>query len=212
MISVSGNIKKDIDRKIFESMVDKFDKTILDIGTGDGRFVYKKAQEEEKVFYVGMDPAERQLKTYSSKANRKRLNNCLFVVGSIENIPPELFLSFDEIYINLPWGSLLEKIVKTDINTVINIKKLLKKNGTATIILGYAPELEPSETKRLLLPRIDHEYIEKTILPSFEKDFNVKVFRKIDKTDLGRYETTWAKKLKFGRNREIYLVEMERRD
>ena len=191
-------------------MVDKFDKTVLDIGTGDGRFVYKNAQKDKNVFYVGMDPAERQLKTYSSKANRKKLSNCLFVIGSIENIPSELFSSFDEIYINLPWGTLLEKIVKIDTNSVDNMARLLKKNGKVTIILGYTPELEPSETKRLLLPKIDNKYIEENIVPSFEKDFNIKVFRKIDKNDLDRIETTWAKKLKFGRNRDIYLLEMER--
>ncbi len=210
MISVSGNIKKDIDRKNFGSMVDKFEKAFLDIGTGDGRFVYKNAQKDKTVLYVGMDPAEKQLKTYSAKANRKKLANCLFIVGSIENIPSELFSSFDEIYINLPWGSLLEKIVKTDIHSVNNIAKLLKKNGKVTIVLGYAQEFEPSETKRLLLPKIDNKYIEENIVPSFEKDFNIKVFRKIDKNDLDRIETTWAKKLKFGRNRDIYLLEMER--
>ena len=193
MILVSGNIKKDIDRKNFELMAEKFDKTVLDIGTGDGRFVYKNAEKDKKVFFVGMDPAEKQLKMYSSKTNRKKLNNCLFIIGSIENVPSELFSFFDEIYINLPWGTLLEKIVKTNKNLVDDIKNLLKKKGKVIIVLGYAQEFEPSETKRLLLPEIDREYIEKNVLPSFEKDFNVKSFSIIDKNDLGCLETTWAK-------------------
>ena len=109
---VIGNKKSELSKTDLENLTKKFDKTALDIGTGDGRFIYEKAIKNPKNLYIGIDPAENQLKIYSKKANRKKLQNAIFAIGSIENLPPELLSSIDELYINLPWGTLLEKMVK----------------------------------------------------------------------------------------------------
>lgn len=210
MISISGNNSEKIDKEQFQLKLGSYNKAVLDLGTGDGRFVYKKTLEFRNTFFVGIDPAEKQLQVYSTKANRKKLNNCMFIVGSIENMPNELYNSFDEIYINLPWGSLLEKIININENFVEKIQSLLKKHGSVYITFGYELELEPSETKRLKLPSIDEKYVKNNVLPILKKHFQTVIFKQLTKKDVGKIETTWAKKLKFGRDRNIYGIEMRK--
>jgi 16S rRNA (adenine(1408)-N(1))-methyltransferase len=206
MIVITGDKKQEIDKQSFENLCKKFEKAILDIGTGDGRFVLKNALKDKKNLYVGMDPAEKQLKISSKKVNRKRLSNSLFILGSIENTPPELFSLIDKIFINLPWGTLLEKIVKSENSSVKNLYDLLKDEGEIEVIFGYLPELEPSETKRLDLPKISSEVDVQQIFSSFKKHFTIVEMLRINKKDLGKLETTWAKKLKFGNDRDIYRI------
>ncbi len=208
MIAITGKDKVNIDGDAFAGKVVNYKKIILDLGTGDGRFVFKNTLKNPNIFFVGMDPAEKQLSEYSSKVNRKRMDNCMFVLGSIEDTPTELNSSFDEIYINLPWGSLLEKIVKINKIGIESIKNLLKENGRVFITLGYAPDLEPSETRRLDLPKIDEFFIQDQILPILRKNFSTVSLKKLSKKELGEIETTWAKKLKFGKDREIFRIEI----
>ena len=210
MIVIKGDKKQEIDKKSFENLCKKFEKVILDIGTGDGRFVFENALKDGKNLYVGMDPAEQQLKIFSKKVNRKRLSNSLFVLGSIENTPPELFSVIDRIFINLPWGTLLEKIIKSENSSVKNLHDLLKEGGEMEVIFGYLPELEPSETRRLDLPKISGELDVQKIFSSFKKHFTVIEMQRLSKKDLGKLETTWAKKLKFGNDRDIYKIVLKK--
>lgn len=210
MIVIAGDKKKEIDKQSFENLCKKFQKVILDVGTGDGRFIYKNALKDEKTLYIGMDPADQQLKIFSKKVNKKRLNNSLFVLGSIENTPPELFSNIDKISINLPWGTLLEKIVKSENSSVNNLYNLLKDQGEIEVIFGYLPELEPNETKRLDLPKINGEIGVQQTFSSFKRHFNIIEMLRLTKKDLGKLETTWAKKLKFGNDRDIYKIVLKK--
>lgn len=210
MIFITGDKRQEIDKKSFENFCSKFEKVILDIGTGDGRFVFKNALKDVKNLYIGMDPAEQQLKIFSKKVNKKRLNNSLFIVGSIENTPPELFSLIDRIFINLPWGTLLEKIVKSENSSVKNLHNLLKDEGEIEVIFGYLPELEPSETKRLDLPKINGDFDVQQIFSSFKKHFTIVEMLRLNKKDLGKLETTWAKKLRFGNDRDIYKIVLKK--
>ena len=44
---------------------------IIDIGTGDGRFVYQSARRNPRKFYIGIDPNVRPLEKISEKIYRK---------------------------------------------------------------------------------------------------------------------------------------------
>jgi len=207
MIVVLGNKRVEMSRENFEKTLEKYKSVELDIGTGDGRFVYKNAIINSSTLFVGIDPAEKQLEIYSKKAVRKKLTNTLFVISSVENIPSELFGTATKIHITLPWGTLLENIVKPNDKFLQTLKNLLGKTGDLEIIFGYIPELEPSETKRLSLPDIDENFIKISVIQAFE-DFNFHLvnMNELSKKDVGNLETTWAKKLRFGRDRRIYKL------
>lgn len=208
---VVGNKQKELNTKDFIDLTTKFSSVVLDLGTGDGRFVYKNAVSNPNTLYIGIDPSEKQLHIYSRKAVRSKLNNALFVVGSIENLPIDTESRIDKINVNLPWGTLLENVVKPTKGTISKLSRLLKKGGEIDIIFGYTPEFEPSETKRLNLPVIGNELIEGTITPLFESsNLVLKNYRELNKQELKDIETTWAKKLNFGKDRKIYNISFKK--
>jgi len=206
MIVITGDKKNELDKETFRNMCGKYEKVILDLGTGDGRFVFKNALKNKSTLYIGLDPAEKQIQIYSKKSNRRRLKNALYVIGSLENLPDELYSTVDKIFINLPWGTLLEKIVKSNETYTNELFKILKKNGEIEIIFGYVPELEPSETERLDLPVIENESDVLKAFSTFKKIFEVIEMKRLLKDELEKIETTWAKKLKFGKDRFIYKI------
>ena len=210
MIVITGDKKNEIDKKSFKDVCKKHNKVILDIGTGDGKFVYKNAIKNKNNLYIGLDPAEKQIQIYSKKANRRRLKNALYILGSLENLPEELYSTVDKIFVNLPWGTLLEKIVKSNEIYTKELSKILKRDGEIEIIFGYVPELEPSETERLGLPKIENESDVLKVFSTFKKIFEVVEMKRLVKEDLDKIETTWAKKLKFGKDRFIYKIVLKK--
>lgn len=210
MIVITGDKKNEIDKKSFKDGCKKHNKVILDIGTGDGKFVYRNAIKNKNNLYIGLDPAEKQIQIYSKKANRRRLKNALYILGSLENLPEELYSTVDKIFVNLPWGTLLEKIVKSNEIYTKELSKILKRDGEIEIIFGYVPELEPSETERLGLPKIENESDVLKVFSTFKKIFEVVEMKRLVKEDLDKIETTWAKKLKFGKDRFIYKIVLKK--
>jgi 16S rRNA (adenine(1408)-N(1))-methyltransferase len=168
---------------------------VVDLGTGDGRFVYKNALSDPKTFYIGVDPSEKQLKIYARDAQRKKLKNILFVVGSVEYLPEELNYIANEIDVNYPWGSLLETFVKPLEINLYGLSKILKGDGIIKIIFGYDELFDPSETKRMALPSIDLDYIKAVLVPEYTRlGFKTIEYGKFDRKSQ-KVETTWYKRL-----------------
>jgi 16S rRNA (adenine(1408)-N(1))-methyltransferase len=206
MLVVRGNktIKVEVG-EVFK-LIEGFKKVVVDLGTGDGRLVYKNALKNPKVFYIGIDPSGKQLKIFARDVQRKKLENVLFVVGSIEHLPNELKNVADEIYVNFPWGSLLETFVKPIEDNLSNLIKLMKEGGVIKVIFGYDELLEPSETNRMSLPTIDLDYIKKVLAPEYEKiGLKINEFGQFDRKSQ-KAETTWYKRLNRSNRTWFYVI------
>ena len=206
MFVVKGNKTIEMEgNKVLES-IEGFEKVVVDLGTGDGRFVYKNALKDPGTLYIGMDPSEKQLKIYARDVQRKKLGNVLFVVGSIEHLPDELEDLVEIIYVNFPWGSLLETFVKPVKYGLMNLKKLLKKGGIIKVVFGYDKLLEPSEAKRMNLPIMDLEYIKGVLIPEYKKlGLEIVEYGQFDR-ERQKVETTWYKRLNQSNRAWFYIV------
>jgi len=204
---VLGNKKTEIDKNELNDLAKCYDGVIIDIGTGDGRFVFKKALLKKDFFFIGIDPSEKQLLEYSKKTVRKKLPNLIYAVGSVEQLPNELENVAQKIYINLPWGSLLSSVVSPNKEIINNIGNLLKDDGNLEITLGYHEQSEPSEIERLNLPELNENYINSNLVPIYKEcGFELSSVEKIEKKDLKKIETTWSKKLSFGKDRDVFKL------
>ncbi len=91
---------------------------MIDLGTGDGRFVYQSARRNPHKFYIGIDAEARALEKISEKIHRKPqkggLRNVMFVQAAVEDLPSELDGVADELHIHFPWGSLLGAVASGD--------------------------------------------------------------------------------------------------
>jgi len=204
---VMGNKNMDLSENELKGLIKCYDKTMADLGTGDGRFVYKSALRDPNNFYVGIDPSEKQLQIYSKKALKKKLPNVIFCLSSLEMLPNELSGKVDELTIILPWGTLLQNIVLPSEEICKTLGGLLKTGGEIEIVLGYHQDLEPAEVGRLELPDLSTSYVEHNIVPAFKKSgFELVSLEKLEKRSLKKLETTWSKKLSFGKMREIFKL------
>lgn len=189
-----------------------FNKIAIDVGTGDGRFVYKKAKENSDTFYIGMDPAAENMMEYASKIVKKPskggLNNVLYVVSNIENLPEEMNNIAHQVYVNLPWGSLLEGITKGREDVLDNLVGLAKAPyADLDMCFTYSILHEAGEIDRRDLPQLSLEYIRDAIVPIYKsKGITISGIESITNETLREYATQWSKRLGFGRERDIFRI------
>ncbi len=204
---LKGNKLIEISKNDLISMLKDVNSVCVDLGTGDGRFVYKTALANPNTFYTGLDPAHKQMEVYSKKALRSKLANVLYVVGSVEQLPTELFGIADQVQILFPWGALLGLVVSLDPVITTAIKNLLKPQGTLSLTFGYSLETEPNEFSRLQLPEVNATYINSQLIPFYKSHgFDLQENRQLTKQEIKNIQSSWSKKLAFGKDRPIFYL------
>lgn len=184
----------------------------MDIGTGDGRFVYRSAKENPNKFFIGIDANTKPLEKISIKATRKPskggLPNVLFVQAAIENLPEELNAAADEIHIHFPWGSLLRAVALGDENVLASLRRISAPECLLEIVIGIDNERDKTEIERLELPKLSEEYLQKILIPKYETaGFEILEKGVLSSDEWSRIETSWARKLQNNDNRKItYLI------
>jgi 16S rRNA (adenine(1408)-N(1))-methyltransferase len=195
-----------------KSLINGYENIVIDIGTGDGKFVYNQARKNPNNFYIGIDSSINLLEDISIKIYKKEsrggLKNIIFIQMPIEEIPEELNGIADIIYVNFPWGSLLSGIVRGEEIVLKNIVKLAKweKYIPLNIYLTYNPSFEPDFIEEKDLPHLSYEYID-TILREKFKNFEIEI-KEINTLEANEAKklTSWAKKILSQRKREVFEI------
>jgi len=204
---VRGNKTLDISKNDLRELIKDYEKVAVDVGTGDGRYVFKNALNNPGTFYIGIEPSRKQIEIYSKKTIRAKTPNVLFILSSLEGIQDELDNIATEITINLPWGTLLQVIAKPEQTQIQTLAKILKSDGILEIIFGYTQETEPSEVTRLGLGTLDLTFIRNNVVPVFETEgLSLSEARLVQKDELKNFESTWSKKLSFGKDRPVFYL------
>ena len=107
-----------------------FDRVVVDLGAGDGRFAYRLARAHPAWFYIAIDPNADGMRGRSYRAGRKAsrggLTNVRFIRASVERLPAALDGLADEISVLYPWGSLLEAVILPQPELLSRIARLGK--------------------------------------------------------------------------------------
>lgn len=208
---VKGNKNVEYTKNEVETLVKGFETVVIDLGCGDGRFVYKNAIKNPTSLFIGVDPAPKQMEEFSKKVVRKKLLNCIFAIGALDNLPQELYMRADKLYILLPWGSLLSAIAKPSIDSIKQINFVLKTKAEIEIVFGYAPELEPNQTTRLALDEVTMDSFEKEAAPLFETiGFKIVEQKVLSSAELKNLESTWGKRIFTRDTRQILRIIFKR--
>ena len=185
---------------------------MIDLGTGDGRFVYQSARRNPHKFYIGIDAEARALEKISEKIHRKPqkggLRNVMFVQAAVEDLPSELDGVADELHIHFPWGSLLGAVASGDQAILASLRRVLAPEGWLEIIIGLDAERDRAEIERLGLGDFSAEFLETELTARYTAaGFDVLERGVLEPGEWPRLETTWAHKLSGGENRRLaYLV------
>jgi hypothetical protein len=168
---------------------------LIDVGTGDGRYVlYVARRTSPEWFAIGVDACRDNLR----EASRKAPGNALYVIANALELPDELGGMASKITLNFPWGSLLTGLLDgepTLLEGLITIARPgaaleIRLNASALTEAGYTLQSGGAQVRRAL-----HE-------AGFDTDDPVL----LDSSGLRQCHTTWAKRLAYGRDpRAVYL-------
>ncbi|HSE41347.1 MAG TPA: class I SAM-dependent methyltransferase [Acidobacteriota bacterium] len=181
----------------------------MDIGTGDGLFVYHAAKENSGNLYIGIDPNSRQLEKISEKITRNPskggVPNVLYVQAAVENLPDELNGVANEAYILFPWGSLLNAVLTENCALLSNIRRICATRAKLHIMVALEKNKDQAEIKRLALPDLSSDYVESRLIPHYKSaGFDVAEATLSPFSKLKVLPTTWAKKLHQNKDRQLF--------
>jgi 16S rRNA (adenine(1408)-N(1))-methyltransferase len=185
---------------------------VVDIGTGDGRFVYQSARADPTKFYIGVDASAKALEKISEKIYRKPakggLPNVLFVQAAVENLPAELDGVADEIHIHFPWGSLLGAVAAGDAEVLGGLRRLCAPGCALEVVIGVDPARDRAEIERLGLPELSPAYLESILAQKYSAaGFEVMETGALSQADWSQLQTSWARRLQGNAERAVvYLI------
>jgi 16S rRNA (adenine(1408)-N(1))-methyltransferase len=187
------------------------DGIVIDIGTGDGLFVYQCARRNPEKFYIGIDANARPLEKLSQKIHRNPakggLPNLLFIQAAVEDLPPELDETADELHIHFPWGSLLRAVATGDEKVLESLRRLCSPGCLLEILIGVDPDRDRSEIERLGLKPLTAEYLEDELIPRYEAaGFEVIDSGVLDQSEWSKIKTSWARRLKGNEGRKVVFI------
>ena len=173
---------------------------VIDIGTGDGRFVSAAARANPNKFYIGVDANTKPLEKPSMKAMRKPskggLPNATFVQAAIEDLPAEFDGAADEIHIHFPWGSLLKAVTTADAKILESLRRMSAPECLLEIVVGIDAERDKTEIARLEIPELTPIFLHSYLFPKYlAAGFQLQDHRKLKFDEWSQLETSWARKL-----------------
>ena len=200
------------DRSISQSLTNSFEITgegvIIDIGTGDGRFVYLSARRNPKKFYIGIDLNVRPLEKISEKIYRKPAkggaSNVLFIQAAVEDLPAELNGVADEVHIHFPWGSLLRTVAAGEVNVLGNLRRICSSGALLEVVIGLDPRRDRAEFERLEIRELSLQQIDEVLKPKYaEAGFEITERGILPASEWPEFNTSWARRLQQNENRPI---------
>jgi 16S rRNA (adenine(1408)-N(1))-methyltransferase len=184
---------------------------IIDIGTGDGRFVYQSARRNPQKFYIGIDPNTTPLEKISEKIHRKPAKggapNVLFIQSALEDLPEELEGVANEVHVHFPWGSLLRAVATGDATMLRNLRQICAADALLEVVIGLDPVRDKSEIERLGFRPLTLEDIDTTLVQKYaEAGFEITERGILTASEWCSLETSWAKRLQGNAQRTITYI------
>ena len=183
----------------------------VDIGTGDGKRLYRVAKAAPETLFIGIDPVRENMLDTAKKIGKKPekggLRNLLLVIGAVETLPAELDGLADEVTVYFPWGSLLECVVKPVPGSMEQIRRIAKDGAAFTFITTYQTSYEAGEIEKRQLPELSLTYFETEHADRLQElRFFTEEVTELTADDVKALGTQWAKRLGTGRARQYFKV------
>ncbi|MEO7507636.1 MAG: methyltransferase domain-containing protein [Pyrinomonadaceae bacterium] len=180
---------------------------VIDLGTGDGTFVYQSARRNPSKFYLGIDANPRPLEKISKKIHRKPAKggapNALFLQHAVEDLPVELAGFADEVHVHFPWGSLLRAVAVGDVSVMSGIRRICSPDALLEVVVGSDPERDQAELNRLGVPPVTLDLVDTLVDPYRAAGFEIFERGVIAPADWPKFHTAWAKRLQFSSTRSL---------
>lgn len=199
METIRGRQCRKINTTELDQLLAGYENISLDLGTGDGRFVCKSAEQNKDRFFIGIDSCRENLRVNSAR----KLPNALFVIANAQSLPRELGGLASHVSINFPWGSLLESLLTDDaclLNGLLRVTRpcagmAVHLNAEALTSAGWDLDSGADRIERVLNAA----------------SWETRSRSGLDASDLRCIPATWAKRLAFGRDPRAIRLRLQSR-
>jgi 16S rRNA (adenine(1408)-N(1))-methyltransferase len=182
---------------------------IVDVGTGDGRAVLARAAVEPCALIIGIDAAAASMAEVSRRADRRRIENALFLAAGVESLDASpLAGSGDLVTATFPWGSLLRGVLGLDEAALAGLAALLAPTGRLEVLTSVVPADRVAGMASLTAaaePQVRDAWC--TV------GLELTAMRPATTDEIDASGSSWARRLRSGGNdRLIWRLEGRRRD
>ena len=168
-----------------------YHRIMLDLGTGDGRYVQYLADNFPDAFVIGVDACRENLQAHS-RAKIAKQPNALFVIANAQDLPHELNGLVSHLTINFPWGSLLKSLLDGDPRLLCGLETVSCVGASLTVRLNGGALAEQGWTLEDGTVQIYNNLM--------QASWRLKNPVLMQAEALRGFPTTWAKRLAFGRD------------
>ena len=188
METIRGRLSHFLDSTELQARLNPYNRLTLDLGTGDGKFAFCRADAFPSHFVIGVDSCRENLHEYS----RAKLPNLLFIIASAQSLPHELHGLASHITINFPWGSLLESLLNGDDRLLRSLESVAGSSAALDVRLNGGALAEQGWSLEYGAERIFENLT--------SAGWNLHKPEMLDSHVLRSFPSTWAKRLAFGRD------------
>jgi 16S rRNA (adenine(1408)-N(1))-methyltransferase len=185
---IRGKTSAEIDADELAAGLAGFSDVLIDIGTGDGRYVLHVARTRPTWFALGVDACRENLRESSRKASP----NTLYVIANALTFPGELGGMASKVTINFPWGSLIMGLLDGEPMLLEGLHAIARPGAMLEIRLNAGALTEAGHTLESGGVRMRQALA--------EGGFDVHELVRLDARELRQCHTTWAKRLAYGRD------------
>ncbi len=194
METIRGKKCIDFDVEALQEQLRGYSSLVLDLGTGDGRYVCHLARQQPGWFVVGVDACRENLRGCS----RMGPSNTLFVIAAAENLPQELRGLVSHLTINFPWGSLLDALLEAEPAVMAGIGLLCSRQASLEVRLNGGALAEAGRTLEAGTDVISHSLA--------RSGWQLNAPCVLGMPALRTFPTTWARRLAHGRDPRATLI------
>jgi 16S rRNA (adenine(1408)-N(1))-methyltransferase len=178
---------------------------VVDLGTGDGRFVVAAAAACPDRLMIGVDADAASMAEASGRAARRGPSNALFVVAAAESLPAELNGIAAALTVYFPWGSLLRGLLGADPAILTGIARLTRPGADITLLLSVTERDHVAG-----MDTFDGSAIDQLACRYAAYGLVLTEGRPATAADVAATHSTWAKRLGAGVRRPAWLLRFRR--
>jgi 16S rRNA (adenine(1408)-N(1))-methyltransferase len=197
---VRGKSATDLTAEEFAALRAGHDRTVVDVGAGDGRAVYRLARSQPTWLVIGLDPAWQRMAEMAARSARKPgkggAANAVYVRGVAEDPPRPLYGVADELHVMLPWGRLLTGLVLGEPQLCGGLRRMAVSGAAMDVTVGTDIWREPVPVEIRELPELTVEHAQ-TVLRRRLADagWHLEVVELVSGTEAGRLPSSWGRRL-----------------
>lgn len=214
MLEVRGRTLAEIGGERLRALIGGRPVTV-DLGAGDAAFAYRYARAHPERFVIAVDPVRENMREQSARAAKKPerggIDNLACIVATAEAMPTDLRGIADEVFVTLPWGSLMRGIILGEDAIIAGVTSVCAPGARVRIVLNTRIFDDPVPVEARDLPEVTPEYARETIAPALRRH-GLRMVQAdwMDPDDVTRLDTSWAKRLSQRRPPRSVVIEATR--